>query len=136
MAKTKIHDNRQIIFTGKPSCSIASGSYFCDVYRVQADASSELDYVRFGGDGLSGANPNNGEYWVNTFLNEDIPGNSPPVTSVQIFYYFIRNDAGGKSINKWVPTNPDNAWATTYYLNPPENINTNQIIESGQAVNI
>ena len=136
LAKTKIHDNRQIIFTGKPSCSIASGSYFCDVYRVQADASSELDYVRFGGDGLSGANPNNGEYWVNTFLNEDIPGNSPPVTSVQTFYYFIRNDAGGKSINKWVPTNPDNAWATTYYLNPPENINTNQIIESGQVVNI
>ena len=136
LALTKINNNTKISFTGKPSCTIASGVYFCDVYRAQTDAVSELEYVRFGGDGLSGANPNNGQYWVNIFLNEDIPGNAPPVTSVRTFFYFIRTNLSGQTINKWVPTDPNSSWSKTYYFNPPEDIVTNQVIENGQNVNL
>ncbi len=136
LALTRIRSNSRVLFTGKPSCNIATGSYFCDVYRAQVDAVSELEYVRYGGDGLSGANPNNGEYWVDIFLNDNIPGNAPPSTSVKTFFYFIKTNSFGQTINQWVPTNPNNPSAKSYYFNPPEDIHINRIVENGESSNV
>lgn len=109
-------DNHNIrrIFTGSPGCGIAAGTYFADVWRLEKTIpNSEVIAL---GDGLSGANPNDGKYWINTQPN----GSS---TDVLTFFYFIRTDMSGRTINKWVPLNPHNDGAYRAYItNPPDNL--------------
>lgn len=118
---TKIRDNSQTIFSSSPGCGIAAATYFCDVYKFNATAPLNSVYI---GDGLSGANPNNGEYYVSIT-------NNGTNTYIQTFFYYIRSNIIGQTINKWVPQNPADLWSREYLSPPLENITFNGVINSG-----
>jgi len=93
---SKDNDNITRIFDS-PACDIAAGAYLCDVWRLEETIpSDEFVYL---GDGLSGNNPNNGNFYMSTTLNG---GN----TDVLTFFYFIRTDMSARTINRWLPVDP------------------------------
>ena len=123
LSYTKLQENFQMSFVGSPGCGIASGIYWCDVYRLEATIPQSSIYT---GDGLSDANPNNGEYYVNSTNN----GNNKDILT---FFYYVRINSIGQSFNKWVPHNPADLWSREYLSTPPENITFNGVVNSGES---
>lgn len=119
---TKTRDNFRMIFVGSPGCGIASGEYRCDVYKLEATIPQNSIYI---GDGLSGANPNNGEYYVN------ITNNGSNI-DVSTFFYYIRTNSLDQTVNEWVPHSPAYLWSREYLSTPLENITFNGVINSGE----
>lgn len=123
LSYTKFRDNFKMSFVGSPGCGIASGVYWCDVYKLEATIPQTSIYI---GDGLSGANPNNGEYYISSTNN----GSNVDVLT---FFYYVRTNVAGQSVNKWVPHNPANIWSREYLSTPPENITFNGVVNSGES---
>lgn len=128
LSYNKIKDNTRIIFSGKPDCGIAAATYFCDVYKAETSIPYTSDWFWYLGAGLSDANPNNGNDY--TIIDE---GNT---TNITTFFYYIRTDYSGRTINKWVPFNPSYSWTRKYIISPPENIEFNQVVHSGENVTL
>ncbi|MBI9069744.1 MAG: S8 family peptidase [Salinivirgaceae bacterium] len=123
-------DNSSVkrVFSASPGCGISAAAYICDVYRATATISNSSS-VLYVGDGLSGANPNNGEYYVNI-------ENEGSDINILTFFYYIKKDMNDKTINKWVPFNPYDNWPRKYISSPQDVVTDNSTINSGQTKNI
>lgn len=128
LSYSKTKDNFKMSFVGSPGCGIAPGIYWCDVYKAEASIPYS-DVFIFEGDGLTEANPNTGEYWVNATQN----GSN---LDIMTFFYYVRINSGGQTVNKWVPYNPSSSWTRKYLVNPPANVAFNGVVNSGQTKNI
>lgn len=120
---TKIQDNFKMSFVGSPGCGISSGIYWCDVYKLEATLPQSTTYI---GDGLSGANPNNGEYYISSTNN----GSNFDILT---FFYYVRTNSLGQTVNKWVPQNPADLWSREYLSTPPEDITFNGTVNFGKS---
>ncbi len=101
---TKIHDNVQRTFTNSPGHGLASGNYWCDVWEMEASASYNYTgapwaFLSVSEAGFSAANPNNAQRWT----DESVSSTS---MYLQTFFYYIRSQVGGATINRWVPFDP------------------------------
>jgi subtilisin family serine protease len=123
LTHTKFLDNYKMSFVGIPGCGIASGIYWCDVYKLEATIPQNSIYI---GDGLSGANPNTGEYYVN------ITNNGSNI-DILTFFYYVRTNSIGQTVNKWAPHSPADLWSREYLYFPPENISFNGVVNSGES---
>ncbi len=126
LSYSKIEENERVTFVTSPGCGVPPALYFCDIYKAVATIPYNSLYI---GDGLSGANPNSGEYYVNYSDN----GESLDVLT---FFYYVRNASGGSEINKWVPHNPSNSWSRKYLMEPEENKTFNGVVNSGETNDI
>lgn len=86
---------------------------------------------------MSGANPNTGEYGVT--INDNGNGSS----TVRAFFYYIRTNINGSTINKWVPYDPDYLCVREYFVTSPpssqsypSNLTYNGIVNSGVNKNL
>lgn len=122
LSYSKTDSNAKMSFVGSPGCGVASGIYWCDIYKVEGVIPQTSVYV---GDGLSGNNPNTGEYNVSSSK----VGNNMSITT---FFYYIKTNVLGQPINKWVPQNPTNSWSRRYCSLPVENIIFNGTINIGE----
>jgi hypothetical protein len=97
------HSNVSQTFTASPGNGVASGTYWVDIHRMDANASfsyqSEPWVWLAAGTGLSGSNPNSGQPWKLETV-------SPTSAQLQTFFYFVRTNSLGQSINRWVPFDP------------------------------
>ncbi len=125
---SKFRDNFKMSFVGTPGCGIASGIYWCDVYKAEASIPYS-DVFLYEGDGLSGANPNSGEYWVNAT-------NNGSTLDILTFFYYVRTNSIGQTINQWVPYDPSSSWTRKYSVSPPTNVIFNGTVASGQSKEI
>ncbi len=123
LSYSKTGNNVKTSFVGSPGCGVASGIYWCDIYKVEGTVPQTSIYV---GDGLSGANPNTGEYYVNRTTN----GSNVDIAT---FFYYVRTNILGTSINKWVPQNPANIYVREYCSLPLDNIVFSGTINSGET---
>ena len=101
---TKVASNRQMSFTSGPLPGTGSGTYWCDVYEMKATASHQYQETPWAwlsptAKGFSGANPNNAQ----TYLQESVSKTS---MTLQTFFYFVRTDLQGRTINQWAPFDP------------------------------
>ncbi len=124
---TKIRSDFKTIFSGAPYCNVVSGTYFCDVYQATQTFSYTTDWVWYIGDGLSGANPNNGQYYSHI-------STSSGATTVTTFFYYIKTNTIGQTINQWVPRDPNVLANRTVLINPPADITLSSGISSGSTV--
>lgn len=125
---SKTSDNFEMSFVETPGCGIASGVYWCDVYKAEASIPYS-DVFLFEGDGLSGANPNSGQYWVSVTNNES-------TLDILTFFYYVRTNSIGQTVNQWVPFDPSNSWVRKYSVSPPTNVVFNGTVASGQSKEI
>lgn len=125
---SKFRDNFKMSFVGTPGCGIASGIYWCDVYKAEASIPYSNVFL-YEGDGLSGANPNSGEYYVNVT-------NNGSTLDILTFFYFVRTNSIGQTVNKWVPFDPSSSWTRKYSVSPPTNVVFNGTVASGQSKEI
>ncbi|MCK9236320.1 MAG: S8 family peptidase, partial [Acholeplasmataceae bacterium] len=123
LTHTIFRENFKMSFVGSPGCGIASGIYLCDVYKLEATIPQNSIYI---GDGLSGANPNTGEYYVNI-------ANNGSNIDILTFFYYVRTNSIGQTVNTWVPHSPANLWSREYLYFPPENISFNGVVNSGES---
>lgn len=128
LSYSKIYDNFKTSFVGSPGCGIASGVYWCDIYKAEVTLPPTSAFL-YEGDGLSGGNPNTGEYYVN--ITND--GSSLKAST---FFYYVRTNVSQQTINKWVPYNPSNSWTRKYSTSPSENITFNGIVNAGQSMKV
>jgi hypothetical protein len=102
---TKISSNTTRTFVNGPALDLAAGVYYdVDVYRLQASgnfsfANAPQAWLSVSEPGFSAANPNNGQRW----MQESI---STTGYSALTFFYYIRKNAAGQRINRWVPFDP------------------------------
>jgi hypothetical protein len=122
LSYSKTGSDVPMTFVGSPGCGVASGIYVCDIYKAEGTMPQTSIYV---GDGLSGANPNTGEYNVITSVNNDN-------INLMTFFYYVKSNIGGQVINRWVPQNPANLWAREYCSVPEENVVFNGTINSSE----
>ena len=128
LAYSKFRENFKMSFTGTPGCGVASGIYFCDVYKAEATIPYSNVFL-YEGDGLSGANPNSGEYYVNVT-------NNGSTLTIFTFFYYVKTNSIGQTVNKWVPFDPSSSWTRKYSVSPPSNIVFNGTVASGQSKDI
>lgn len=90
-------------FTNAPATGIAAGSYFVDIYRLQATPSfyyDDLPWAWLGtGPGFSGANPNDAQPWLYQSVSQSS-------AVLRTFFYYIRSNMTGQTVNRWVPFDP------------------------------
>lgn len=101
----KLHTNVQRTFTASPGNGVAAGTYWVDVYKMEATPSYSFGQMPWGvwlaptARGLSGANPNNGQ----PYLYESI---GPTSATLNTFFYWVRTNSTGQTVNRWVPFDP------------------------------
>lgn len=93
------------IFLDQPFPGLPAGSYLCDVLKVEQNlnfspAYAETPYGWISLSGFSGANPNDARYW----MKQDF---STSQGQLMTFFYFIKRNAGGETINRWAPVDPN-----------------------------
>jgi subtilisin family serine protease len=128
LAYNIVGNNVRRDFFGSPGCGVATGTYFCDIYKAEATIPKSSIFL-YEGDGLSGANPNPGTYWIDITENGDN-------LNIITFFYFVRTRSDGATVNRWVPNNPAYTWARKYAVSPPTNIIFNETITGGQSKEI
>jgi len=95
-APTRIRQNQTIVFSGQPGCVISAGTYYnCDVYESLYTLRENTDWYWALNRGLSPANPNDGRDRINKVGN-----------ILKTYYYYVRYNSLGQTINKWVPIDP------------------------------
>lgn len=130
--REKEKEDEKIIFAGSPGCNIAAGAYYCDIYKSSFTIQSEnTDWVWFFGDGLSFSNPNNGKCSYSKVYDP-----ASGTITLSTYYYFIKANLLGQSVNQWAPVNPNNEWARKFWINQPKDLISNQRVVSGQSVDL
>lgn len=106
------------IFTGTPGFGIAAAWYVCDRYVLEGELDFETDNIWYTGYGLSIGNPNSGYKYVE--INK-INGK----TKFKTYFYKCLYP------EMWIPTNPYNFSAKSFMYLPPNDLNVNEILNSG-----
>ena len=119
LSYNKISENARVAFSASPECNIAASTYICDIYKAEKTVNSP--FFSYLGYGLSGANPNDGQYYVNI-------SNSGNNWSVFTFFYFVKSDISGRVINQWAPYNPSSV--LNYVHGYPANLTINTSVSS------
>lgn len=99
---TRTNEGVAIQFLTSPRIDVAAGYYVCDRYVVQTSANgfAEAPLGWFvNSEGYSPDNSNNATGWV----NKSITSNS---ITLQTYFYYIKYNVLGQSINKWAPYDP------------------------------
>ena len=116
---TKIRENALVTFSSSPNIyGLSSGTYYCDVYKLSLQSTSNIVYL---GDGLSGATSNDGKYYVN--ISES--GN---INSISTFFYYIKNSMSGQTVNQWAPQDPTNLLSRKYLKSYSDDVTYSEIL--------
>jgi subtilisin family serine protease len=126
---SKTKDNFKVSFIGKPSCTTASGIYWCDVYKAEATIPYSSNWFWYQGDGISGANPNTGNYWVDVV-------NDNSTIKITTFFYYIRTNSIGQTINRWVPADPSMLSSRKYLISPTQNVEYSGIVSANHNLQL
>ncbi len=118
---TCINNNKEITFLKSPKTGIAAGTYFAEEYIADATIDFSTPFAWYEGKGLSGANPNNGNYYL-------IKNDNGSSIYFKTWFYYIKNDEIGNSIEQWVPDDPYNINTRNYVAAPPESLKLKNMV--------
>ena len=97
--------NQKRTFTSSPASGVPAAAYWADVYEMSFSQTGlryqnpPMAWLAPTAPGLSGANPNSGAPYV-------LESTTTTSASVKTFFYFLRTDMQGRTINTWVPYDP------------------------------
>jgi len=99
---TRTNEGATIQFLTSPRIDVAAGYYICDRYIVQTTANGFAEAPLGWFITSEGYSPDNSNYatgWVNKTINSNS-------ISLQTYFYYIKYNILGQTINKWAPYNP------------------------------
>jgi len=98
------YTNTSTSFVNGPLPGLAAGTYYSDIYELSATASYSYNgtpwaWLAVTDKGYSAANPNDASRW----MQESVTSTS---MSLKTFFYYIRTNSAGQTINQWAPFDP------------------------------
>ncbi len=102
---TKTNNNIQVTFLAPPLPELAAGTYWVDRWQLEAVVNfnpiySQTPWAWLSQTGYSAANPNDAK----EYMYENSTTSS---TTIRTFFYYIRTNLLGQTINKWAPMDPN-----------------------------